>query len=92
MLPVLGFCQLSVFAGYAIYFPELYPTRLRGTGVGFCYNAVRLVTVPLLILMGQLGATLGLRRAGAIMACIYVLGLITLVWAEETKGKQLPED
>lgn len=92
MLPVLGFCQLSVFAGYSIYFPELYPTRLRGTGVGFCYNAVRFVTVPLLICMGQLGAAVGLRRAGAIMACVYVLGLVTLIWAEETKGKQLPED
>ena len=29
MVPVMGFCQLSLFAGYAIYFPELFPTRLR---------------------------------------------------------------
>lgn len=92
MLPMLGFCQLSVFAGYSIYFPELYPTRLRGTGVGFCYNVVRFVTVPLLIAMGQLGSAVGLRHAGAIMSCIYVVGLVTLIWAEETKGKQLPED
>lgn len=92
MLPMLGFCQLSVFAGYSIYFPELYPTRLRGTGVGFCYNAVRFVTVPLLIAMGHLGTAVGLRHAGAIMSCIYVLGLVTLIWAEETKGRQLPED
>jgi len=41
MLPLMGFAQLAVFAGYSIYFPELYPTRLRGTGVGFCYNVVR---------------------------------------------------
>ena len=34
----MGFAQLSVFAGYSIYFPEMFPTRLRGTGVGFCYN------------------------------------------------------
>ena len=26
MVPIMGFCQLSLFAGYAIYFPELFPT------------------------------------------------------------------
>ena len=31
---MMGFAQLSVFGGYSIYFPELFPTRLRGTGVG----------------------------------------------------------
>ena len=41
MLPMMGFAQLALFAGYSIYFPELFPTRLRGTGVGFCYNTVR---------------------------------------------------
>ena len=32
MVPVMGFFQLSLFAGYAIYFPELFPTHLRSTG------------------------------------------------------------
>src|SRR5882762_4398161 len=41
MLPMMGFAQLSGFGGYSIYFPELFPIRLRGTGVGCCYNAVR---------------------------------------------------
>jgi len=43
MVPVMGFCQLSLFAGYAIYFPELFPTRLRSTGTSFCYNVGRFV-------------------------------------------------
>src|SRR5262249_54887848 len=43
MLPLLGFCNLMVFGGFAIYFPELYPTRLRSTGTGFCYNAARYI-------------------------------------------------
>ena len=46
MLPMMGFAQLAVFAGYSIYFPELFPTRLRGTGVGFCYNTVRYLAAP----------------------------------------------
>ena len=52
MLPMMGFAQLAVFAGYSIYFPELFPTRLRGTGVGFCYNTVRYLAAPAPILFG----------------------------------------
>src|SRR5262249_23777304 len=43
MIPIMGFCQLSLFGGYAIYFPELFPTRLRSTGTSFCYNVGRFV-------------------------------------------------
>ena len=43
MIPIMGFCQLALFGGYAIYFPELFPTRLRSTGTSFCYNVGRLV-------------------------------------------------
>ena len=51
---MMGFAQLAVFAGYSIYFPELFPTRLRGTGVGFCYNTVRYLAAPAPILFGYL--------------------------------------
>ena len=46
MLPMIGFAQLSLFAGYSIYFPELFPTRLRGTGDSFSYNTVRYLAAP----------------------------------------------
>src|SRR5207244_4737883 len=38
MIPIMGFCQLSLFAGFAIYLPELFPVNLRSTGTSFCYN------------------------------------------------------
>lgn len=41
MSAVMGFFQLSLFAGFAIYLPELFPTRLRSTGTSFCYNVGR---------------------------------------------------
>ena len=43
MSAVMGFCQLSLFAGFAIYLPELFPLRLRSTGTSFCYNVGRFV-------------------------------------------------
>jgi len=98
MLPMMGFAQLAVFAGYSIYFPELFPTRLRGTGVGFCYNTVRYLAAPFPTLMGYLsahvfsGSAEPFRKAAVVMSFIYLIGAIALFWAPETKGKPLPED
>jgi len=58
MLPMMGFAQLSVFGGYSIYFPELFPIRLRGTGVGFCYNTVRYLAAFFPMMLTQLYAVL----------------------------------
>lgn len=99
MLPLMGFAQLSVFGGYSIYFPELFPTRLRGTGVSFCYNTVRYLAAvfPLLLgglnkLLQQQGVNEPFRKAATILSFVFVIGLVALIWAPETKGKPLPED
>ena len=55
MIPILGFCTLMIFGGYAIYFPELYPTRLRSTGTGFCYNVARYLGAAAPLILGALG-------------------------------------
>jgi MFS family permease len=94
MLPLMGFATLSCFAGYSIYFPELFPTRLRGTGVGFCYNTVRYLAAPFPALLGWLisHTTLSFRMVAIMMSSVYVVGIVALIWAPETKGKPLPED
>jgi MFS family permease len=97
--PILGFCALAPFSAYCVYFPELYPTRLRATGVGFCYNCARIFAAAAPITLGSLaghfsaehGPTVGFRMAASIVACIYVTGLIGLTIAPETRGKPLPE-
>ena len=92
MLPLVGFGTLSCFAGYSIYFPEIFPTRLRGTGVGFCYNTVRYLTAPFPFLLGWLSTMMPFRTVAVIMTSIYFVGIIALIWAPETKDKPLPED
>jgi MFS family permease len=91
MLPMMGFAQLAVFAGYSIYFPELFPTRLRGTGVGFCYNTVRYLAAPAPTLLGYLSTVMSFRTAAMVMSLIYLVGMIALIWAPETKDQPLPE-
>jgi MFS family permease len=91
MLPMMGFAQLAVFAGYSIYFPELFPTRLRGTGVGFCYNTVRYLAAPAPILFGYLARLMSFRSAAILMSMVYLVGSVALIWAPETKGQSLPE-
>ncbi len=58
MIPILGFCTLMIFGGYAIYFPELYPTRIRSTGAGFCYNVARYLAAAAPFVLGSLTSLL----------------------------------
>ncbi len=97
MVPIMGFCQLALFGGYAIYFPELFPTRLRSTGTSFCYNVGRYVAVPGPTILGVLTTTVfaqqsePLRYAGVTMCAVFLIGLLALPFAPETKGQPLPE-
>ena len=96
MVPIMGFCQLSLFAGYAIYFPELFPTRLRSTGTSFCYNVGRFVAAFGPLVKAQLeqafaGTPEPLRYAGVTMCGVFLLGLFVLPFLPETKGRPLPD-
>ncbi len=100
MVPIMGFFQLAIFGGYAIYFPELFPTSLRSTGTSFCYNVGRLIAAGGPFMLGQLTsglyahheAPLPLRYAGVTMCAAFGLGLIALLFLPETQGKPLPEE
>jgi hypothetical protein len=102
LVPIMGFFTMSMFSGYTIYFPELFPTRLRSTGVSFCYNVGRYIAAfgPLALgalisgvfkSYGEIDPTLPLRYAGTTMSTVFILGIIVVWFLPETKGKPLPE-
>src|SRR5438874_9815913 len=84
MIPLMGFCQLALFGGYAIYLPELFPTKFRSTGTSFCYNAGRLLAAVGPSLLGLLTSVVykdfaePFRYAGATMCSVFLIGLVVL--------------
>jgi MFS family permease len=104
MIPLMGFFQLSLFAGFAIYLPELFPVSLRSTGTSFCYNVGRFLAASGPLVQGKLtaffaaGATTPEARLSAFrdactwMSGIFIVGLLVLPFLPETKGRPLPED
>lgn len=100
---LMGAAQLSVFAGFAIYLPELFPSRLRSTGTSFCYNLGRFAAAGgsffsatlTTSVYGRFAAenpALPLRYAAMTMCAIFLVGIFVLPFAPETKGEPLPED
>lgn len=96
---LLGMGALAPFSAYTVYFPELFPTRLRATGIGFCYNCARVLAAVAPFLLGglaqhytsQTDETFGLRVAASIVSSVYLFGFVGVWMAPETKGRPLPE-
>ncbi|MDB6137740.1 MAG: transporter, partial [Verrucomicrobiaceae bacterium] len=103
MMFLMGGAQLSVFAGFAIYLPELFPSELRSTGTSFCYNLGRfaaaggsffsaILTRDVYGKYKAVDESLPPRYAAMTMCVIFLMGIFVLLFAPETKGKPLPED
>ena len=99
MMPVMGAGQLSVFAGFSIYLPELFPTRCRSTGVSVAYNLGRfaaaggsLLSAGLAsVVFGHFAEPRPLRYSAISMCVILLVGVVAACFAPETKGNPLPD-
>lgn len=89
----LGFFASGYFSGMGAFLTELYPTRLRGSGQGFCYNFGRGIGALFPFLVGYLSETTTLANAIAIFAVgAYVLFFAAAYALPETRGKVLTAD
>jgi len=89
----IGLTVFGVFGSFTYYLPELFPTRLRGTGAGFCYNIGRILAAAGPTLVGAAaarGADTTLR-ALFYVGCAPLMGLLFLPWVIETKGRTLAD-
>ncbi len=89
----LGFFASGYFSGVGAFLTELYPTRLRGSGQGFCYNFGRGIGALFPFLVGALSTTTTLANAIAIFAvAAYGVFFLAAFALPETRGKVLHAD
>jgi MFS family permease len=90
--PVLGVFSVGGFGTFAAYLPELFPTRIRATGQGFCWNTARILTAAGPLTTGAIVGVVGSApAAGAIVTVVYLVGMIAIWFGPETKGVPLQD-
>jgi hypothetical protein len=89
---ITGICTASFYGWLPLYLPELFPTRVRAAGQGFCYNAGRVLAA-----VGVLTTTFGFdvkgryAEASALVCLVYVVGMVLAWFLPETAGRPLPD-
>ncbi len=90
---LVGAATASFYGWLPLYLPELFPTRVRATGQGLCYNAGRILAAAGALTQGQLVALFegSYARASAVVTLVYLFGMALIWLAKETKGCSLPD-
>jgi MFS family permease len=90
---LVGAMTASFYGWLPLYLPELFPTRARATGQGVSFNTGRILAAVGALTQGQLVAHYGgsYAQASAVVTLVYVVGMVMIWFAKETKGKPLPE-
>ncbi|MBM3290068.1 MAG: MFS transporter, partial [Candidatus Hydrogenedentes bacterium] len=93
LIVLTGLTTAAFYGWFPLFLPELFPTRMRATGQGVCYNTGRVFAAFGAVYGGQLVKSFGgdYARAGSIVILVYFVGMATIWLAPETKGKPLPE-
>ena len=92
----IGLTTYGIFGAFTFYLPELFPTRLRGTGSGFTYNTGRLVAAVGPFLVGSIAAS-GANALDSAFRVLFWVGVVPLVGVAmlplviETKGRLLED-
>ncbi|HTU25468.1 MAG TPA: MFS transporter [Pirellulales bacterium] len=93
VLPFYGAFTLAIHSGFAVYFPELYPARLRALGASVCFNGGRIVAAVMLPLAGFVKEKLqSLPLALSLLSLTFLLGMVVIALMPETQGRPLPEE
>ena len=89
---VFGFFSGGIWAWAPVWLPELFPTRMRGTAVAFCFNAPRWFAASGPLIAGTLIVGLGgFGPAATIVGLFFLLGVVAAPFLPETNGLPLPD-
>ena len=86
-----GLFTLGLYSWMPVWMPELFPTRMRATGMAFAFNAPRFIAFMGPLFAGMLIAQFGgISKMAVAFSLIYILGFLVVPFLPETKGKPLP--
>jgi SHS family sialic acid transporter-like MFS transporter len=89
---LVGVASAAFYGWLALYLPEIFPTRVRAAGQGFCYNFGRILAAGGVLLTTFVFNLKGnFAQASAIVCLVYLLGMVIAWFIPETKGQPLPE-
>jgi MFS family permease len=87
--PFIGFFGSGYFSAFGAFVSELFPTRARGSAVGFTYNTGRMLSAFAPTLIGFLAAQYGLGGALTLTAVAFIAGAVSIFLIPETRGTEL---
>ncbi len=85
----IGVFVFGIFGAFTFYLPELFPTRIRGTGSGFCYNIGRIVAAAGPLVVGAASTTEAAMNVLFWIGLVPIIGIIAMPWIIETKGRAI---
>ena len=93
---LIGLTVFGVFGSFPFYLPELFPTRLRSTGSGFCYNIGRVITAFGVFAVGAIAQSAKgdphiILRTLFMIGFVPIAGLALLRWVLETRDQKMPD-
>jgi MFS transporter, SHS family, sialic acid transporter len=92
MVFAVGACTAAFYGWFPLYLPELFPTRVRATGQGLCYNSGRIIAAGGALASGELVKFYGgYAEMGAVVTLVYLIGMVVIRFAPETNGRPLPD-
>jgi MFS family permease len=92
----IGLTVFGIFGSFTFYLPELFPTRLRSTGAGFCYNIGRVIAAVGVFAVGAVAAA-GRGDPAIVFQVLFMIGFVPIVgllfmrWVVETRGQKMPD-
>jgi MFS family permease len=87
--PAVAFFGTGYYSGFGALTAELYPTAVRATAQGFCYNTGRLASALAPFAVGSLATTRGFGAAFLVTGAVFALALVAWIWIPETANREL---
>jgi MFS family permease len=87
--PLVGFFGHGYFSLFGAMLAELFPSSLRGTAQGLCYNIGRAASALAPWLIGAIADRHGLGSALGVTSVFFVAGALLVIGLPETRGREI---